>query len=121
MSNRQGRPVFNLQSSAFIWMYILYSDEHLLFLYFIFYYIVFALFSTYIISFSPLTLFFPISTFSYVSYFMRLSLIKMTIKKAALSGRCFLSALQCGIERACFGIIFQEVISLHFPLHQMKG
>lgn len=89
--------------------------------FFVFCHIVFALFSTYIISFSPLTLFFPISKFSYVSYFMRLSLNKMIIKKAALSGRCFLSALQCGIERACFGIVFQEVISLHFPLHQMKG
>lgn len=87
----------------------------------IFYQIVFALFPTYIISFSQLTLFFPISKLSYVSYFMRLSLNKMTIKKAALSGRCFLSALQCGIERACFGIVFQEVIGLHFPLHQMKG
>lgn len=92
-----------------------------IYLFFIFYYIVFALFPTYIISFSPLTLFFPISTFSYVSYFMRLSLNKMTIKKAALSGRCFLSALQCGIERACFGIIFQEVISLHILLYQMKS
>lgn len=51
--------------------------------FFVFYHIVFALFTTYIISFSPLTLFFPISKFSYVSYFMRLSLNKMTIKKSS--------------------------------------
>lgn len=60
-----------------------------IYLFFIFYYIVFALFPTYIISFSPPTLFFPISTFSYVSYFMRLSLNKMTIKKQRFRGAAF--------------------------------
>lgn len=119
MSNRQGGPVLNLQSSAYIGMYTYSLEMHLL---------QFSIchYSVYLISFLqglsfPAYTCFACSQISILFYFMRLSLNHRDIKKQRSPGAAFLSILLFGVKGTGPGIIGQKVIIFDFSLFQMEG